>query len=612
MLHVPFVLAMLVAAAATAAGCASPSDCNFPACTDCSCVNGICACADGWSGPMCATPFCLNRTGCSGHGDCHMDPHNTTCHCDSGWLGPHCSTATCGLKCKHGGTPNVGCTACEGCQGAWYGVACDVWNSSYPTQQLAARLANLTALAKRKIQSDLKYNPICRTGQECVGWGVDVSVGAVAQAPMLWLDYSGGTPSWRGRKYPKGVDVSPSEDPGFGHTDTRAFLDFEDYKAYVTGLWASEKGQSGWYAQNLTLVRDTVFNWAGHDASPAVTQLPYALVSMSADGSAPLALDPHAKLALQGLGSWSDDEASWRTFFAFWGTSVAATSRLGGLVEHISYPSTALQADHSRAWLVAQALCAFQLEARVGGSCAALDPTWEEYTATAGQLNCLGGGPTLCGNFSAGAWQDSVSDAPRLLDYDAQPLTPFIEDAELSAAVDAAVEAYLAAQSAGRPSATPPVNCSGHGNVSQGATVCTCDNSCYSGRACSVFDYEHPTVSKKVVATVVANDPLPPGAPPAPPPVCPRTSQAFEFDVCTFEPLMVPVRCSPQELNACALSCHITAEGVVQACGRNDAAGGGVSCHSGTAISASKTCTFYAPHAWYPGPATLTCDVSAV
>ena len=66
------------AASTTTTPCTGALDCNARECLDCSCVNHECACADGWSGDGCATPFCNNRTdGCSGHGDCAVALRNT-------------------------------------------------------------------------------------------------------------------------------------------------------------------------------------------------------------------------------------------------------------------------------------------------------------------------------------------------------------------------------------------------------------------------------------------------------------------------------------------------------------------------------------------------------
>ena len=104
--------------------------------------------------------------------------------------------------------------------------------------------------------------------------------GKVAQYPMLSLHFSDPDgPKWRGRKYPKHVDVTPFDRPGWDQPDTRAFKNFADYKAYVTGLWASGKGRTGWYSRNLTDLRDSIFNW-DVDASPAVTQLAFPTISM--------------------------------------------------------------------------------------------------------------------------------------------------------------------------------------------------------------------------------------------------------------------------------------------------------------------------------------------
>merc|ERR1719261_133067 len=91
------VMAGAVRAAVNGA-CHGPLDCNAAECYDCSCTDGQCACADGWAGDQCETPFCANRTvGCSGHGVCKQSLHNISCACDDGFVGDHCETATCAV-----------------------------------------------------------------------------------------------------------------------------------------------------------------------------------------------------------------------------------------------------------------------------------------------------------------------------------------------------------------------------------------------------------------------------------------------------------------------------------------------------------------------------------
>jgi len=117
--------------AATAAACSSDNDCNAQLCLDCKCNAGSCACADGWSGDACQTPFCTNSSQCSDHGSCVMTLHNITCECDQAHTGDRCQTAECQLQCVHGGAPDANCTTCEGCLPGWEGPQCnDFTNSS--------------------------------------------------------------------------------------------------------------------------------------------------------------------------------------------------------------------------------------------------------------------------------------------------------------------------------------------------------------------------------------------------------------------------------------------------------------------------------------------------
>ena len=104
--------------------CQGPLDCNGKECLDCSCEDKKCVCTDGYSGDHCQTPFCVDRTGCSNHGNCSQTVRNVSCICDPSFEGPRCELSKCELNCSlHGGVRNSACTECVGCQGAWTGAS---------------------------------------------------------------------------------------------------------------------------------------------------------------------------------------------------------------------------------------------------------------------------------------------------------------------------------------------------------------------------------------------------------------------------------------------------------------------------------------------------------
>jgi hypothetical protein len=244
LLHL-LTISLSVFASPPAGACSGPVDCNARECIDCTCTDGHCSCADGWSGPNCETPFCTNRTaGCSGHGSCSQSATSITCSCDDGWTGPRCAVKACNLTCSHGGHCNKEGTQCIGCLGAWSGPTCGAWNSSYPASLLTERLVVLKNQSVAMLQSQLKYNPICRTNQECVGWGVDATTGKLAQFPMLSLNFSGQGQVWEGYTAAYGTNVA-GHDPStsaFSH-DTEAFPTIEDLLDYVDSLRASQPYQ---------------------------------------------------------------------------------------------------------------------------------------------------------------------------------------------------------------------------------------------------------------------------------------------------------------------------------------------------------------------------------
>ena len=168
--------------------CQGVLECNGRLCNDCTCVNKQCKCGSGYAGPHCNVPFCNNRTdGCNGHGDCVSSLHNITCDCDYGYAGGHCETKTCTLQCQHGGTPYADCSKCDGCKGAWGGKLCDVWNGDVPQKELMAKLDQIANASQKMLDSQRQFNPICRQGHECVGWGVDGATGRPTSFPIVYL-----------------------------------------------------------------------------------------------------------------------------------------------------------------------------------------------------------------------------------------------------------------------------------------------------------------------------------------------------------------------------------------------------------------------------------------
>ncbi len=173
---------------APGAACHGALDCNARECASCGCADGRCKCGGGYSGPHCEQAFCTNRThGCSGHGSCMQTLYNNTCICDKYYSGAHCEIAQCQLDCKHGSAPNKGCTACEGCKGAWSGKLCDTWDKSVPIATLMAKLAHIKNASQNMLNAQAPFKPVCKQGHECVGWGVDGVTGKPTAFPIVYL-----------------------------------------------------------------------------------------------------------------------------------------------------------------------------------------------------------------------------------------------------------------------------------------------------------------------------------------------------------------------------------------------------------------------------------------
>jgi hypothetical protein len=119
--------------------CATTADCNSAACPDCACnaTTLQCQCADGYSGPNCLTPICVNRTaGCSGHGECAVSAKGVQCNCDANYHGDTCAVGSCANNsmCNNPACPDCACNLTSlqcACTDDWSGLTCETpfcWN----------------------------------------------------------------------------------------------------------------------------------------------------------------------------------------------------------------------------------------------------------------------------------------------------------------------------------------------------------------------------------------------------------------------------------------------------------------------------------------------------
>jgi hypothetical protein len=462
-----------------------------------------------------AEPFCSNRTGCSNHGDC--DCQNSICHCacDPNFSGDRCEVTTCNVTCFHGGVCNQARTACD-CPagGGWTGADCSTWNaSSLPSGALAARLQKLKNASLERLQSQIaKYGTtICKSGQECVGWGVDATTGTLGiGTSMLELAYEDHT-SWHDLIFPKGVQVDGSSAPSF-EADTQAFLSLDDYNSFKYSLLGDNKGRAAGYTEPADVMNTHYFDNAA-DVSLSITQYTYALYNMKIvpDGTSPsqtmLKIDGNVLKAVSGLGPYAEDKDNWHDFFGWWGTDVVSSARGGGILELRDLPKTVLQETYSHSLLENNAACSGQKGTRIGPSCE-IDPIYRQYLDWQ-WASCYGGIPTTCERPTGGkggfgfnsstlnAWVAGLTQLPRLVDYSFTPLSPFIADQHVQSIFDHAVQAYVAEKRAADPKTGCPPTCNGRGKCTKGSRRCACTNInpneggsvCWLGRQCDTYKY---------------------------------------------------------------------------------------------------------------------------
>ena len=496
---------VLDAAPASGGGkCSSALDCNAEKCYDCSCGDNACACADGYAGPHCEVAFCSNRThGCSGHGECQQTLHDVKCVCDKYFSGPHCEVAQCQLDCKHGGAPNKGCTACEGCKGAWSGKLCQVWDQSVPHSQLMTQLGEIVKASQKMLDEQAKLNPICKQGRECVGWGVDGITGKPTPFPVVWLSYdpSRADKKFNGMSEPLEVIANHVVDPVWASVDeAQSFARVEEFVQHVNsayqGATPAPKGTSGIYSRGFSSVFQEYFQKAD-DRALSVVRASQSYISMN------LPVDPtthtrqyhfdrHADEFINALPATyesENDKAQFRKFIENWGTSFATSATLGGRVEQYSSWKTWLtdsrMGGFDKPKLAHNAKIDFYAKTGLPGSSGAEhDPGYGGSSVTVEALNCQGGDPSVSCTSNFEKWAATLKDAPILLDYELAPISDLVSDPEVKKSLEAAVREYVAEQKASwaKLNKCPPT-CNGAGSCD--GSSCACKYNGRVGRMCS-------------------------------------------------------------------------------------------------------------------------------
>ena len=99
--------------------------------------------------------------------------------------------------------------------GAWTGPLCSIYNHSVPVSELLATMQLNFLAAQKQLNSTLPQHPLCFFGQECVGWGIDIFDGRVAQSTLVELTVDPDDPSrrWGGYLAPQEVDFEPFVKP---------------------------------------------------------------------------------------------------------------------------------------------------------------------------------------------------------------------------------------------------------------------------------------------------------------------------------------------------------------------------------------------------------------
>lgn len=489
--------------------CTGPLQCNAKNCYNCACKDSKCACSGGFSGPHCENIFCVNRTsGCSGHGDCVQTLQNITCECDKYYSGSHCEVAECQLDCKHGGTPNKDCTQCEGCKGAWSGKLCNVWNEKVPVHQLMSKLYEISNASQKMLKAQQKFNPICKQGHECVGWGIDGVSGSPTPFPVVHLSYDPTRSDKKFNRMSEPIEVVANHvvNPVWASVDgANGFPRMEDFEQHVNTVYKGAspmpRGTSGIYSRDFNAVFDEFYQ-KSDDRALSVVRASKSYISMS------LPVDPvtktrkyyfdrHANDFINSLPptySTEEDKQQFRHFIESYGTSFAVSATLGGRVEQYSSFKSWMTDDRFGGFtpttLAENAKIDFYKTTGLPGSGAGThDKGYDHSTVVLEALNCQGGDPSINCESNFKKWSSTIGQSLVLLDYELAPISDLVADPDIKRSLEAAVNEYVEEQNKKWENTNKcPKNCGSDGAgtcVPGKQTSCNCKYNGIIGRMCS-------------------------------------------------------------------------------------------------------------------------------
>jgi hypothetical protein len=371
-----------------------------------------------------------------------------------------------------------------------------------------AKLLQISNASQKMLDGQRQFNPICRQGHECVGWGVDGATGRATAFPIVYLSYDPNRTDkiFEGMSEPLEVIANHVVKPVWSGVDGgNAFARVENYVQHVNTQYAGAtpvpKGTNGIYSDAFESVFNEHFQKAD-DRALSVTRVSMSVISMSlpvdpATKTRKYNIDRHANDFANSLPprhDTTDQKAQFRYFIEKYGTSFAISATLGGLVEQYSSWKTWL-ADPSVAGgglsgeaLVRNAQIDFANATGLPGPAVRHDAGYNDATVRVGPLKCLGGDPTVSCAADFAKWTATLKSSPVLLDYELAPISDLVEDPDVKAALDEAVKEYIEEKSAEWDAVEKcPVNCGppGAGSCASGQSSCSCAYPGVVGRQCT-------------------------------------------------------------------------------------------------------------------------------
>jgi hypothetical protein len=385
-------------------------------------------------------------------------------------------------NCAHGGVRSG--TKCTDCLGGWSGADCNTWSGAEGGDSEGEISDAATAAQAEWDAIQAEFTPMPGS----VGYGVDIVTGQ-KKLPVVALSYGGkNAPFWTNShgdtfNLPREAQFEPIS-TGFSSTPFKSWA-FKAMSSYVSHVLASSTaltGSGGVFGE-MSSVQTFFDKYFDGDEGFAVAQQQFQLHKMTLESPEVGGLQAQCKRALLSLPpdySTPENQALYKLFIEFWGTSFAKSSTNGGIIQGRVAFDKGLISDQGKTEADVAAVVLTEIKTRASGEASQL-PAGYTYIDETG----YGGNPEVEVKLDGSdAWVDSIDMAPVPIEYTLSDISALVEDPQVRQNVQKSIQAYIAEfqDTWGNLDTCP--TCTAFGSCTSPAEVCTCTGANVEGVRC--------------------------------------------------------------------------------------------------------------------------------